>query len=95
MRIVYLKKAVQCLTVIAAFLSVPPMQAQETELIPLPAPLDFLAVKDVTLETTHVFEYEKMLSWTGEGLHAGIQAFGLTIFNSKEIQRDAGLIAKK
>lgn len=89
MRIVYLKKAVQCLTVIAASLSVPAMQAQETELIPLPAPLDFLAVKDVTLETTHVFEYEKMLSWTGEGLHAGIQAFGLTIFNSKEIQRDA------
>lgn len=89
MRIVYLKKAVQCLTVIAATLSVPAMQAQETELIPLPAPLDFLAVKDVTFETTHVFEYEKMLSWTGEGLHAGIQAFGLTIFNSKEIQRDA------
>lgn len=87
----FLKRSAGILIAIATLFSSPTIQAQETVYTPLPAPLDFLAVKDISIETTAVFEYGQLNFWSGEGLHAGVQTISLTLFNHKEIQKNASI----
>lgn len=89
MRNYYLQKASACLIALATLNSVPTAQAQESEYKPLPQGLDFLAIKNVVLKTTNVLDFDQMQSWENEGMHAGIQSFSFTLFNCKEIQRNA------
>lgn len=84
----YLKKTVKYLLVFAGMFPSSCLWAQNEEFTPLSEPFDFLAVKDIKLETSHVYDKGKIQHWTGEGLHAGIQSFHLTVFNCSEIQKD-------
>lgn len=60
------------------------IQAQDADYIPLSGDFDFIAVKDISLHTTQVFEYGQMKNWEGEGLHSGVESFGLTLFKCKD-----------
>lgn len=84
----YLKKTVKYLLVFAGMFPSSSLWAQNEEFTPLSEPFDFLGVKDIRLETSHVYDKGKIQNWTGEGLHAGIQSFHLTVFNCSEIQKD-------
>lgn len=61
------------------------IMAQETEYTPLSGTYDFLAIKDVKVYTSHVIKNGQVEVWNGEGLHAGFQALGMTLFNCKDI----------
>lgn len=58
---------------------------QNVEYIPLAGSYDYLAVKNVIIKTTKVIEYGDPKEWHGDGLHAGLEMFGITLFTCKEI----------
>lgn len=80
-----LHRSVCRLSALMAFIALPSLFAKGEESVTLPGSLDFLAVKDVKVATTTVFEDENVLQWTGEGFHAGIQSCTFTLYNIKEI----------
>lgn len=74
---------------LTAIISSSHIMAQDNDFTSMAQPLDFLAVKDIRFETSGVYEYGQLKHWTEDDLHAGLQSFGLTMFNYKEIQKDA------
>lgn len=56
---------------------------------PLSGSLDFLAVKDFSIKTDLAFQGDDLVEWTGEGYHAGILKCRFTLYNYKEILRNA------
>lgn len=75
----------RCLAVTAGILLFQAPWAQESEYTPLAGNYDFLAVKNVTSQTLNVLEYGNLKPWEGDGMHAGIESFGLTLFTCKEV----------
>ena len=65
-----------------------PISAQEQGATPLPGDLDFLEVADCKLYTSITFEDGSPRSWSGDGMHAGVQVFSLTLRNGKDVPRD-------
>lgn len=62
--------------------------AEESDYTPLGGGYDYIAVKNIRMETLKVLEYGQIIDWQGEGMHAGLELFGLTIFNCKDIPED-------
>lgn len=62
--------------------------AEESDYTLLAGGYDFIAVKNIRMETLKVLGYGEFIDWQGEGLHAGVELFRLTIFNCKEIPED-------
>lgn len=67
------------------------IQAQDADYIPLSGDFDFIAAKDISLQTTQVSEYGQMKNWEGEGLHSGVESFGLTLFKCNDIPENIEL----
>lgn len=82
------KDTVRCLLTLAAAFCASTVWAQDTESTPLAGSYDFLAVKNLSLKTTQVFDGDDAKDWTGEGFHAGIQTLSFTLYNCKEIPKD-------
>lgn len=76
------------LLALAALVPAPAVFAQAESGTALPGSLDFLEVSDVKAYTGHILVDGTPQTWTGEGLHAGIQVFGFVLHNGKEIPRD-------
>lgn len=85
MRLSLLQRRAFRLSALMAFIALPSLFAKGEESVTLPGSLDFLAVKDVKVATTTVFEDENVIQWTGEGFHAGVQSCTFTLYNIKEI----------
>ncbi len=85
MKLSLLQKRVCRLSALMVFMTLPSLFAKGEESVTLPGNLDFLAVKNITVATTTIFEDESLIPWTGEGFHAGIQSCTFTLYNIKEI----------
>lgn len=83
--------ALCCLTGIASLLNPSGLMAQDEEYTPLAQPLDFIAVKDIRLMTSAVYEYGQIRDTISDDLHPGVETLSLTLYNYKEIQRDAAI----
>ena len=75
--------AAGCLTACTIFSA--NILAQEAEYTPLTGAYDFMAIKDTKVYTSHVIKDGQIEVWNGEGMHAGFQAVGMTLFNCKNI----------
>lgn len=76
---------------ISAFLiaSTAPIAAEASTAIPLPAPLDFIAVDTPTFKTEFAYTAVDTLAyWAEPGYHTGLQSTSLTWFNIKDIPED-------
>lgn len=73
------------LSALTAMIAIASLFANAQESVTLPGSLDFLAVKNVSVATTAIFEDESVDLWQGEGYHVGVQSFTFTLFNIKEI----------
>ena len=76
------------LLALAALLSAENAAAQQDDYTPLPAPYEFLGVKDFSFSTQMVLGDEGYEYWNG-GLHTGLQLVQLTVFNHSEINKNA------
>ena len=63
--------------------------AEDSSFSILPAPLDFLAVKDFIIITEKAFIGNDQISWDGPSFHTGIQMGRLTCCNIKDVPDDA------
>lgn len=73
------------LLALALSLPAPNAAAQQEDYTPLPAPYDFLGIKDFKVWTQMVQDGDSYQNWNGEGLHTGIERIELTVFNHSEI----------
>ena len=64
------------------------LTAEETTYASLPAPWDFLAVKDQKIKSVTAFLGNDYVFWEGEGFHTGLQEVTLTLFSTKEIPEE-------
>lgn len=55
--------------------------------LPLKGDLDFLALYNIDVHTQDVFQDDSPVAWTGEGFHAGIQAFHFELKNCDPIPK--------
>lgn len=55
---------------------------------PLPGSLDFLEATDGKVYTGHILVDGTPQTWSGEGMHAGIQVFSFILQNYKDIPKD-------
>ena len=81
-----MKKSFSLFTFLIASAAI--VAAEETAYTPLPAPWDFLAVKDQKIESATAFIGDDMIFWNGEGFHTGLQKGNLTLFSIKDIPEE-------
>ncbi len=84
----YLESAIKYLPAMLCLLTSSALWAQQEDYIPLAGDYSFLAVKNLSVTTTRVIEYQHLKDWDGEGLHTGLQNFTMTIFNCTAIPDD-------
>lgn len=87
----FLNRAIKSFLLCSCLLPAINLWAQDACYTPLSGDFDFLAVKDISLQTTYVFEYGQIKHWEGEGLHSGVESFGFTLFNCKDIPKNIEL----
>lgn len=92
MKIDLYKRTLRYLLASAGMLYSATLSAQNEEYTPLAEPYDFLAVKNIKIETTHIFDENGMpVVWTGEDLRAGMPEVSLLLFNCKDIQKNVAV----
>ena len=84
----FIKIAAKYLLICTFILQSSSMWAQEEEFTPLSCAFDLHAMKNFSLQTTHMVEYGQMKLWDGEGLYVGVEPFALTLFNCKDIPQN-------